>query len=242
MTTEPLAGRAVEGGASPVRRYNGGMGLPLRLIPIALLVCSIAPSASAQAPEPTRPPPGVPPADVAPIEEPPQAPMPQPPEIEPQAGETTAPAATERPQPAGLQQQVETVLAEKFPNIDEKLKVETTPEGMVEVQGPVPLLADKLAISDALTELDAAAVVVNRTAPAAPRRSDDAITRDVRRRLRAEEDLREYDIGVFTRNQRVYLTGKVPSFPAVETALREAAGVRGVRDVIVSRLETTIPR
>lgn len=222
------------------------MSLPYRRrAAVALLVwAGLAGSArpgAAQMPDPTPPPPSAPPEVDASVEEPPQAPAPQA-AGEAQPMDTTAPADTGTLQPGNLQQKVEAVLAASFPEIGDTLTVETTAEGLVEVEGKVPLLADKLAISDTLTEMPEAAVVVNRTAPEAPRRSDAAITRDVRRRLRSEEDLREYQIGVRTKNQRVFLSGRVPSFPAVDMALREAAAVRGVRDVVVSRLETSIPR
>lgn len=225
------------------------MSLPnRRRLAVALLVCAgvagHATRGAAQAPNPTAPPPSQPP-EVDTVEEPPQPPAAVPPPqaaAQPQAAETTAPAEQATSRPANLEEKVKATLAEAFPEIDERLKVETTPEGLVEVEGTVPLLADKLAISDKLTALPETAVVVNRTAPEAPRRSDAAITREVRRRLRAEEDLRDLEIAVRTENQRVFLSGRVPSFPAVDTALREAAAVRGVRDVVVSRLETSIPR
>jgi osmotically-inducible protein OsmY len=111
-----------------------------------------------------------------------------------------------------------------------------TSEGVLEVSGVVPKLGDKLNIHETLTDLPQSAMVVNRIRVEPPRRSDTAIERDVRKALRSDDLLRTFKIDAETRNQKVYLTGTVPTPMMEQAALRTASDVRGVRDVIVSQL------
>jgi osmotically-inducible protein OsmY len=133
------------------------------------------------------------------------------------------------------------IVRDKFPNLADEVQVDVSPEGVVELSGDVPRLADKLAMGEAVSEAPGSGLIVNKIDVKAPKRSDGAITREVRNKLRKDEFLQNYNINVRTREQRVYLRGEVPSYVAVEEALRQAAEVEGVRDVIVSDLRMPLP-
>lgn len=220
------------------------------------------------APDPTPPPPNaplgqgeaeIPNFQMTPMEEAQPEPPPQPTGPGPGPRETVAGASDESPsadtmqtmaegvtageqtRPVGLAATAEEAIREDYPALVTDLTITETPEGMLEVDGVVPVLGDKLGVHDTLTELPESDIVVNRILVAPPRRTDRAIEREVRRLLRSDELLGAYSISVDTRNQRVFLMGRVPTPLVAQTALRIASDVKGVRDVNVDRLRTNLP-
>ena len=61
--------------------------------------------------------------------------------------------------------------------------------------------------------------------------ADSAISGEIRRKLSADSELRQYTIGIRTQDGRVTLSGTVGSYDARDRAVAIARGTQGVRDV-----------
>lgn len=207
----------------------------MKAFPIVFGVLLAAAPAFAQIPDPT-PPPGAPPPATEPL---PEAPVP----FEQPAGQPDAapPGLGFSAPAAGLQADAQAVVSRVLLEAARAVTAEVDENGTLMVTGVVTLLADKLALHEALTELPAANIVVNRVGINAPRRSDAAIARDVRRRLENDSALRPLGLEVIVRDQAVYLRGRAPSGLDIQTAARAAAEIRGVKDVHTERLEASLP-
>jgi osmotically-inducible protein OsmY len=183
-------------------------------------------AAGAQVPEPTQPPPTQAPQG-------PQAPS----EAPLGASSPSVPAPTG----TGLEAQARDTVARVLPDAARSVTAEVDENGALVVRGVVPLLADKLAVNDALTELPAADILINRLVTRAPRRADAAIAREVRRRLDHAAELQGVPLEVKVEKQEVFLRGRAATALDIKAAVFAAAGVRGVRDVHTERLERALP-